>query len=319
MTVCAETIHQLTIPTPFLVGPVHVYLICGKSLTLFDTGPLTGEGRKELIKQLNQLGYEVEDIDQVILSHHHPDHIGLASLFKHATMIGHRYLKPWIEKDQQFFRKYEQYLRQLYIENGLPIELLSKIEKSSAAYINYIEATELDIVVKHGDEVPGLPGWKVIEVPGHSQNHIMIIREQDQIAIGADVLLATISSNALLEAPMTGEERPRTLLQYRDSLRLVKSLKVKLLMTGHGDMVHNVDQLVDQRLRGHLERAKAIKELISSEKMTAHEISYRLFKEKHRKQPDLTFSETFGHLDLLLESGQIEVLKEGSFFYFKNE
>jgi glyoxylase-like metal-dependent hydrolase (beta-lactamase superfamily II) len=319
LTVCAETIHQITLPTPFQVGPVHVYLICGKSLTLVDTGPLTKEGKRGLMQQLHILGYKIDDIDQVILTHHHPDHIGLASLFKHSTLIGHNFLQPWLKKDQVFFRKCRKYLKDLYVKNGLPNELLTKIEKSSQSYMNFIEPAELDVIVKHGDAVPGLPGWKVKEVPGHAQNHIMIVREQDRLAIGADVLLASISSNALLEAPMNGEERPKTLLQYRDTLKLVRGLDLNLLLPGHGEVIKDVKSLVDQRLAGHMRRAHIIKEIISTKKVTASEISFELFKEKHLKQPDLTFSETFGHLDLLLELEQVSVKEEGDLIFFKNE
>ncbi|KHF41319.1 MBL fold metallo-hydrolase [Halalkalibacter okhensis] len=319
MTVCAETIHQLTIPTPFLVGPVHVYLICGRSLTLVDTGPLTSEGKNEVIQQLYNLGYKIEDIDQVILSHHHPDHIGLASLFKHATLIGHRFLEPWLNKDQAFFNKCKQFLTDLYVKNGLPHELVSKIERASQSYMDFIEPAELGVIVKHDDEVPGLPGWRVKEVPGHAQNHIMIVREHDQLAIGADVLLASISSNALLEAPMNGEIRPKTLLQYRKSLQLVKDLNITLLLPGHGEVINNVNMLVDARLEGHSRRAQVIKDIISTRQLTASEISYELFKEKHLKQPDLTFSETFGHLDLLLEQKEVMVKEKDGLFLFENE
>jgi glyoxylase-like metal-dependent hydrolase (beta-lactamase superfamily II) len=322
MTVRAETIHQLTIPTPFLVGPVHVYLICGDSLTLVDTGPLTEEGRAALESQINHLGYELDEIEQVILTHHHPDHVGLAGLFKSAVLIGHRYLQPWLRKDEDFFLRYKKFFVEFYQCHGLPSQEIEKALRSSQAYMSFIEKTELDVIVEHGDPVPGLPGWEVIEVPGHAQNHIMINKMQDQTAIGADVLLSSISSNAILEAPMEeGGERPKTLLQYRKSLQLVQELEVKLLMPGHGEIITDVGQLIDKRLQGHLTRASVIKQLLANDSLSAREISFQLFKDKHSKQPELTFSETFGHLDLLLEKGEIKIKKEedGSFLFLKNE
>ncbi|MFC0471179.1 MBL fold metallo-hydrolase [Halalkalibacter kiskunsagensis] len=316
MEVCAETIHQLTIPTPFQVGPVHVYLICGEKLTLVDTGPLTKEGEEVLVNSLKKLGYSLKDIEQVILTHHHPDHVGLAGLFTHATIIGHRYLRPWLTKDHSFLKRCIEFFELFYKEHGVPMKVIEKVKYTSEAYISFIEETDLQVLVKHGDDVPGLFGWKVIEVPGHAQNHIMIVRERDKTAIGADVLLASISSNALLEAPMEDEERPKTLLQYRRSLQLLKTLNIIKLYPGHGETIYEVNEIASQRLQGHLERAKVIKALISEKKMSANEISYELFKKKHMLQPDLTFSETFGHLDLLVEQGEVTMKKEGSYFYF---
>ncbi|GAE26352.1 lactamase B [Halalkalibacter wakoensis JCM 9140] len=306
MNIAAEPIYQLTIPTPFPVGPVHVYLICGELVTLFDSGPLTKKGMHELERQLASIGYKLDDIDQIILSHHHPDHIGLTNKFKRAKTIGHEKLRPWLEKNELFFQQYTDYLKSFYVKNGVPPELMKKIESASHSYLNYTERRSLDIIVKEGDNVPGLPGWIVHEVPGHAQNHIMIMREEDRLALGADVLLASVSSNALLEAPMEGEERPKTLLQYRDSLRKVRDLEISVLMPGHGEMIKDVDSLVEQRLLKHTKRAEAILEILSFRKMNANQIAYELFQEKHRMQPDLTISETIGHLDLLLEYNQVK-------------
>lgn len=320
MGVKAETIHQLTIPTPFLVGPVHVYLIKGETLTLVDTGPLTEEGKSSLVEQLDQLGYSLKKIEQVILTHHHPDHVGLAGLFQeHSTLIGHRYLRPWLVKDASFFRGYETFFTHFYRENGLPEAFLEKVKRSSKGYMNFIEQANIDVVVAHGDEVPGLVGWRVMEVPGHAQNHIMIVREHDRLAIGADVLLASISSNALLEAPMEGTIRPKTLLQYRRSLQLLKDEEISKMMPGHGSVIYDVNNLVDQRLQGHEKRAKAIKEILGNQSMSANDISYRLFKHKHVKQPELTFSETFGHLDFLVEREEVVMEEKNGFIFFKNE
>lgn len=65
-------IAQLTIPTPFVVGDVHVYVIKGEKLTLVDTGPKTKEAWLSLEGQLKELGIVPEDIKQIVLTHHHP-------------------------------------------------------------------------------------------------------------------------------------------------------------------------------------------------------------------------------------------------------
>ncbi len=320
MGVKTEKIHQLTIPTPFPVGPVHAYLIEGEMLTLVDTGPLTEEGKGSLVEQLKQLGYQIKDIEHVILTHHHPDHVGLAGFFQeHSTLIGHRYLRPWLLKDPTFFKKYEMFFRQFYQRHGMEEAVFETMKKTSKSYMSFVGKTDIHITVNHGDQVPGLSGWKVMEVPGHAQDHIMIVREQDQVAIGADVLLATISSNALLEAPMEGTIRPKTLLQYRHSLQLLKDEGISTLMPGHGTLIKDVGTLVDQRLEAHDKRALAIKKILSDRKMSARDISFELFKEKHIKQPELTFSETFGHLDLLLERHEVVAEEVNGLIYFKNE
>src|ERR671935_1111293 len=73
-------IHLLRIPTPFAVGRVNCYLIEDRPLTLVDTGPNSGKSLDELERQLFALGHSLEQIELVILTHQHIDHLGLVEV-----------------------------------------------------------------------------------------------------------------------------------------------------------------------------------------------------------------------------------------------
>ena len=76
----AAGIHRLAISTPFAVGRVNVYLIDDEPLTLVDAGPNSGTSFDELTRGLAGLGHSLEDIELVILTHQHIDHLGLVGL-----------------------------------------------------------------------------------------------------------------------------------------------------------------------------------------------------------------------------------------------
>ncbi|MEW9031663.1 MAG: MBL fold metallo-hydrolase, partial [Planifilum fimeticola] len=59
-------IHRITLPTPFPIGPVNVYLVESESLTLVDVGPKTDEAWESLKNQLRDRGYSPSDIEQVV-------------------------------------------------------------------------------------------------------------------------------------------------------------------------------------------------------------------------------------------------------------
>ncbi|WP_017729020.1 MBL fold metallo-hydrolase [Halalkalibacterium ligniniphilum] len=310
-------IHQITLPTPFLVGPVHSYLIVTDTVTLVDAGPKTEEAWQSLEEQLKELGYKPENIDQVILTHHHPDHVGLAArLQKHARLIGHPYLKPWLGKEKAFFEQYVSFFHSFYEEHGLSLKKMEQVRMTNRVYMKYVEKASIDLEVRDGDSILSLPGWIVYEVPGHAQSHIMLVHHETGTAIGGDVLLAKISSNAILEAPYNGFSRPKTLLQYRYSLRKLSDMNIQRLYPGHGPVIENVNELVEERLKGHEKRAAVIKKIIERKKMTASQICEQLFPDMHEKQPELTFSETFGHLDFLMEKQEISSIKHGSKTFF---
>jgi len=73
-------IHRLPIPTPFAVGRVNCYLIVDKPLTLVDTGPNSGKALDELEQSLGAHGHRVEDLERIVVTHQHIDHLGLVDI-----------------------------------------------------------------------------------------------------------------------------------------------------------------------------------------------------------------------------------------------
>src|SRR5687768_4387225 len=73
-------IHRLAIPTPFAVGRVNCYLVEDDPLTLIDTGPNSGKALDELERQLAEHGRRIEDLELVVLTHQHIDHLGLIEI-----------------------------------------------------------------------------------------------------------------------------------------------------------------------------------------------------------------------------------------------
>ncbi|WP_161524792.1 MBL fold metallo-hydrolase [Alteribacter lacisalsi] len=313
----APSVHALTIPTPFLVGPVNVYVIEGEALTLVDTGPKTEEARDVLTEELKALGYRPEDVEILILTHHHPDHIGLTDLFTGAKLYGHEKTRPWLEGSETFHERKARFFSGLYQSHGVPEAVTAMIEGANSYYAAYASRSPLSGTLKEDDAVPGLAGWTVIETPGHAQSQISLYRESDGILISGDHLIKHISSNAIIEAPYEeGEERPKTLLQYRESLR--KCLHVKRAFSGHGDPVDNPAELIRERMAKQLEKAAVIKALLGNEKLTAFELCVRLYPQMYKKQPGLTLSETLGHLDLLEDGGKVSAVKSEGVYYYQS-
>ena len=95
-------IHKISIPTPFAVGDVNSFLVKGDALSLIDAGPKTPEAYEALKHGLNEAGYTFTDIEQVFLTHHHPDHAGWIDAFENATVLGHPYNNLWLKRDEAF-------------------------------------------------------------------------------------------------------------------------------------------------------------------------------------------------------------------------
>ncbi|MBS2770143.1 MBL fold metallo-hydrolase [Anoxybacillus rupiensis] len=313
-----ETIYPIVVPTPFAVGNVNMYLVKTDSLTLIDAGVKTEEAWQAFKHQLAEIGYEPADIEQVVITHHHPDHVGLLDYLPHsALVIGHPKARPWISKDPQFLAWHERYFHRFLVECGLEPASLHRLP-SFRRSLRYSCERSLDIEVLEGEVVDGLPGWTVLEMPGHAQSHIVLYCEKDGRMIGGDLLLATVSSNPMLEPPDEGEdERPKPLLQYNDSLRKLLRYKMTRVMAGHGRDVTDVPPLVERRLARQKERAEQVWNMLQQRPMTAFDVCRELFPAVYEKEFLLTMSEAIGQLDYLEQLGAVMKEKEGNSYVYK--
>ena len=70
----------IRIPLPLQhIGSVNAWLLRGDPLTLIDTGPRDDEALSALEAGLAHAGVRLEDIELVLVTHHHVDHAGLAA------------------------------------------------------------------------------------------------------------------------------------------------------------------------------------------------------------------------------------------------
>jgi len=302
-----QTIHQLTLPTPFAVGDVHVYLIKGDMLSLVDAGVKTKEAWESLTHQLKQLGYRPEDIEQLILTHHHPDHIGLIEEFPRLHHISaHKHVDLWLRRDEEYLQKYEHFFRSFYALTGVPSRF-DYVFKHMRKPLNYSGQGVVTNPLREGDLIPGHDQWQVINTKGHAQTHLSLFSERDGGFIGGDHLLANTSPNPLLEAPYGNNvDREKPLLQYRANLRKCLSLGIHTVYPGHGDPFTNPETLIHRRLKRQEYYANKVYQLLVDKPMTPFKVCQQLFPKQYKKQLELTMSETIGQLDLLEEQGRVD-------------
>lgn len=313
-----QTISQITIPTPFAVGNVHVYLIKGDTLSLVDAGVKTKQAWEVVKAQLRALGYQPIDIEQIILTHHHPDHIGLIEEFPRVeNIIAHENLNLWLTRNEAFLQYYENFFKEFFIACGIPETFLSIIDKLRGQ-LALAGKGRLTATINEGDHLPGHPEWQVVETAGHAQSHLSFLRTSDGVFIGGDHILQHISSNPLLEPPPMGKKtRPKPLLQYRANLQKCLSLGIKLVLPGHGPTISNIDELIPARLLKQEQRAKKVLTLLEKTSLTPFQVCQKIFPKRYETQLDLTLSETIGQLDFLESQGLIyQEITNGVFSYY---
>lgn len=314
------SIHKIIIPTDFAVGDVNAYLLKGDALTLIDAGPKTPAAWEALTAGIKAAGVEPEEIEQVVLTHHHPDHSGWVDGFEKAKLYGHPYNDVWLRRDEAFFAYHDAFYLERLKEEGVPEELMFWVKRMKRP-LQLMGSRPLDMTINEGDELPGHPGWHVMEALGHAQSHLEFWNEETGVLIGGDNVIAHVSSNPLIEPPLDPSEgRPKSLLQYNASLERLLKLPVKKVYSGHGDEVYNAHELITERLAKQHARAMKVHAMLEEgdHEKTVFELTKELFPYKYKTETGLTLSETIGQIDYLLEDGLLlERLGDDGVYYYK--
>jgi glyoxylase-like metal-dependent hydrolase (beta-lactamase superfamily II) len=314
-------IQKIPVPTPFPVGDVNLYLLIDDAVTLVDAGPNTEEAWTVLKRELSGHGLTVQDIDQIILTHHHPDHCGMAGKLQEAsgaTFYCHDLSRPFVLLDDHFLDQQAQWFAQFYAQHGVPEVLVSKADYFRRKHSRHGDPVTITGTLREGDRLPGHNNWEIYHMPGHAQDQLCFYHREQELLLASDHVLKHISSNALLEAPhKVGEERPRSLYQYRESLTRLLSLPIRKALPGHGESITEIVELINHRLERTEHRMGVIRELLHQQPKSVYEIGEAMFKEKATTEMPLVFSEIIGHLDLLEMEGHVNPEQKGDKIIYK--
>ncbi|TCP31786.1 glyoxylase-like metal-dependent hydrolase (beta-lactamase superfamily II) [Scopulibacillus darangshiensis] len=316
-----DGVWQITLPTPFAIGPVNVYIIQSEKITLIDAGPKTEEAHQAFVSGLEAIHLTPESIDQIVLTHHHPDHTGLVDYFAgDIPIFAHPHCEPWLAHEPAFIKRYNDYFRDLSVQMGVPAKA-SDQDPSIEDYLAYSSRASVDHFIQEGDRATGLADWEVLDVPGHASSHIALYRPYDKLLIGGDLLLEKVSSNAILEPPFHDNDlAPRTLLQYRHSLRKCLDIEVDKVLPGHGNIFSGAHGLILERLKQQVKRRHDVLSYFQAEALPVFTIAKEMFSKAYQSQLDLVLSEIQGHIDWLVLRGDIQAsIKDGVVYYERTD
>ena len=294
--------HVLPIPTPFPVGPVNVFLWKGEPLTLIDTGPNTQESLEALRTLLAQHGVTMADLERIILTHHHVDHIGLLRrIQEEANAV--TYAHPDVPSDHYPHTgepaDWESFLAASFHEFGVPethigtmLSFLGEFRKLSEPY--HIDATFEDAAV--------IEPFTAYYVPGHSVTDTLLAHHEDRYTIVGDHILENTNPNPLLHRPKhPSAPRLKSLVAYQRSLRRSRELDLGLCFPGHGEPFNDHRRVIDKILSKHHRREAIVRKCLTSEGMTPFQVASSLYPNQPKETLYLTLSVAVGQLEVLEE------------------
>ncbi len=315
-------IIPLSIPTPFYIGDVNVFLIKDDPLTLIDAGPKTTSAEQVLKEKLRTHGVGFADLKRVLLTHTHEDHCGLAKTLREQSGA-EIFVHDW-ETGHLAGRFAGENQRQMLFRAGIPAEIFAELETLYGKLNQYAEtlAGGEFSALRDDAEIEFAGGvLKVLHTPGHTPGSCAFLRESDRTLIAGDTILKRVTPNPIIAPdPFDAAKRFPSLGEFLVSLAKIKTHAPTLIYGGHYEPVDDYAEIFNRYVRAIDERQRDVFNLIPQNGATAYETARKLFPDAidqgfHRF---LAISETVAHLDYAAQNGRLQLeFKDGTEIYRK--
>ncbi|WP_458204792.1 MBL fold metallo-hydrolase [Haladaptatus sp. NG-SE-30] len=310
---------RLSIPTPFQIGPVNAYL-AGR--TLVDPGPGSEEAWTVLLEELERRELTPNDIEQVLVTHPHPDHFGLAARLQEdgARIVASPETATIIRDFAQRLAYEQDFFADFFDRCGMAQTTAETVTDLPEAYLSVSPGVETDLELEDAESVEVEDTDVTGEsVQGHAPGETIFTfeAEGESQAIVGDHVLPDITPNPLLQPPVeAGDRRPRILPAYNRSLERLRDREFDHFLPGHRDEITSPSTRIDEILAAHEERTENVRRIVDGP-TTPFDVMTELFDDLPATEYFPAMSEAVGHLDVLEERGEVERHERGGVLVYE--
>lgn len=306
----ATNIWKITVPIPFPLRTVNMHALVGaEGWVLVDAGMGVPDARAAFEAGLEHAGLSIQRLRGIVLTHHHPDHIGLSGELHEKTGVP-VYMHPIDEAVLQIMwsgampQRYGNVSKFLLQHGTPPSDIwVSRVEPNVMRSIIHVPPHEAITLVEDGQYLDLLgERYRVIWTPGHSDGHICLFRERDGVFLAADHVLPRITPNVGLYSQ---HDRPNPLGDYLDSLHKVEALPATIVLPGHGEPFPDLAGRVRELIEHHREREEQILGLLDGQAKHAYAVALQLFGHRmtNNESRRMAVAETLSHLEHMRLNG----------------
>lgn len=304
----AVAIYRVRLPLPFALNHVNCYLLRDDDgWTLLDTGLNRSEIYAGWQAAFADLGIAPTAIRRIIVTHMHPDHIGLAGRLQQETGAT-VFLSPleweiaqatWAPNPQRA-AIVTAYLRQV----GAPMTVGALVETQEEKLRRMTQPLPVDVQwLQPGDSITlAERQWNILHAPGHAESQIIFYAPADRLLLCGDHVLQRITPNI----GYWPTSQPDPLGRYLASLRKLLTLDVALALPGHHGAITDWQGRLHELLAHHDARLEVAFNA-AAEGATALEASYRIFNFDRFSPHEVRFAvaEALAHLEHLADMGRL--------------
>ena len=300
---------SLTLPLPFELETVNVYLVAlDEGYLLIDCGMETQPAFETLSAAMAESGIAWTDIRRILLTHMHPDHMGLAARLLELTgakLAMHQaeaeHLRLVTSSDRRF-----PWIDLVYSQAGVPKGLEAKMDAHFADVRKNFHDLAPDLLFNGGEQIPTAIGpLEVVWTSGHSPGHICLYAPERKVLFSGDQILENITPNIAWhpDRDMLGE--------FLESLKKLAELDVELILPSHGEPFQGHRRWIQETIQHHRERCDEIFGLLEQSPRTAHGLVGEMWRKKLSPiNHHFAVFEVLAHLEHMQRQGRVRSREE---------
>ena len=319
MTNLIDGVSRFEIPTPFPVGNANCYLIEGSPLTLIDTGPKTSKGLAAIQQSLQAMSYDLSEIEQILLTHGHIDHVGLVAQFvRERGRIHGNPTDVWIhQRDTEALVNYERYMG-LYLESIAKLITMSGVPKNEA--LTLAQEGRTGLFKSIGESVPtahsfsdgtsfktGIGEVSALWVPGHSPGSTCFVCDEQQVIFSGDHVLGDISSNPSISFD---NSEKIGMMTYFESLNRISVKESYIALPGHREPILDIKTRIKTLRAEYDGKLQKAADSLTHNPQTVYEISRIVYGDYQVSSLVLALAESHDLLRILESRNQASLINQ---------
>jgi glyoxylase-like metal-dependent hydrolase (beta-lactamase superfamily II) len=305
----APGVHWVRMPLPFQLNHINLWLLQdGDGWTIVDTGYFTDETRDHWRAILDRLRVG-KPITRTIVTHFHPDHLGLAGWFEaeygaRMWMSQAEYLQAHLAWTQGATHDVDGWM-DFFVRNGLDPAVPGRFKAARPDFGRGV--TKIPITVKHirdGDIIEiGGRDWRAITSGGHSPEHVSLFCESLNLLISGDQVLPRITTNISVWYTEPDGDPLRHFLTSFDNFRPLP--EDVLVLPSHDRPFRGLHDRLDGLIEHHNDRLDATAEHCETPRTAADLLPVLFKRELDDHQITFAMGEALAHLNFLVADGRL--------------